>query len=129
MSNTAELLALKAAHIRHDLRTPLNAILGYSEMLVEDAEAAGDTAAMAALRGIWSAGEALMELTGRYADELVREHAGRAVTAAEILEASGKITAQVQSLKNSPFASQAGKDLESIQAAALKLEDQVRGFK
>ena len=26
------------AHVRHELRTPLNAILGYSEMLLEDAE-------------------------------------------------------------------------------------------
>jgi class 3 adenylate cyclase len=29
------------AHVRHELRTPLNAILGYSEMLLEDAEGAG----------------------------------------------------------------------------------------
>ncbi len=28
------------AHLRHELRTPLNAILGYSEMLLEDAQAA-----------------------------------------------------------------------------------------
>jgi class 3 adenylate cyclase len=29
------------AHVRHELRTPLNAILGYSEMLLEDADGAG----------------------------------------------------------------------------------------
>jgi class 3 adenylate cyclase len=29
------------AHVRHELRTPLNAILGYSEMLLEDAEGGG----------------------------------------------------------------------------------------
>ena len=28
----------------HELRTPLNAIIGYSEMLREDAEAAGNAA-------------------------------------------------------------------------------------
>ena len=29
------------AQVRHDMRTPVNQILGYSEMLQEDAEAAG----------------------------------------------------------------------------------------
>ena len=28
----------RVAHMRHELRTPVNAILGYSEMLIEDAE-------------------------------------------------------------------------------------------
>jgi CheY-like chemotaxis protein len=32
------------ARLRHDLRTPLNAIVGYSEMLLEDAQAAGEAA-------------------------------------------------------------------------------------
>jgi two-component system cell cycle response regulator len=33
--------ASPAARLRHDLRTPVNHILGYGEMLLEDAEAAG----------------------------------------------------------------------------------------
>ena len=32
------------AQLRHDLRTPLNQIIGYSEMLLEDSEAASEQA-------------------------------------------------------------------------------------
>jgi signal transduction histidine kinase len=46
------------AHVRHELRTPINAILGYSEMLIEDAES---DAARADLDKIHSGGrQALM---------------------------------------------------------------------
>ena len=40
------------AQIRHDLRTPVNQILGYSEMLQEDAEAAGHSAYVGDLQKI-----------------------------------------------------------------------------
>ena len=32
------------SHLRHELRTPLNHVIGYSEMLLEDAESEGDDA-------------------------------------------------------------------------------------
>jgi adenylate cyclase len=51
------------AHMRHELRTPVNAILGYSEMLLEDAE--GQTLAATIvddLRKIHTAGETLLAL-------------------------------------------------------------------
>jgi DNA-binding response OmpR family regulator len=51
------------AHMRHELRTPVNAILGYSEMLLEDAETAGyDATFVADLRKIHGAGETLLAL-------------------------------------------------------------------
>ena len=40
------------AELRHDLRTPLNHIIGYSEMLMEDAEERSDTGSLDALRQI-----------------------------------------------------------------------------
>ena len=46
----------------HELRTPLNAIIGYSEMLIEDAEALGQHATLADLRKIHGAGKHLLTL-------------------------------------------------------------------
>jgi signal transduction histidine kinase len=50
------------ANMSHELRTPLNAIIGYSEMLIEDAEALGQDATLADLRKIHGAGKHLLAL-------------------------------------------------------------------
>jgi signal transduction histidine kinase len=50
------------ANMSHELRTPLNAIIGYSEMLIEDAEALEQHATLADLRKIHSAGKHLLAL-------------------------------------------------------------------
>ncbi|MCC6554514.1 MAG: response regulator [Polyangiaceae bacterium] len=50
------------ANMSHELRTPLNAILGYSEMLQEDAEAAGNAPLAADLKKIQKAGSHLLGL-------------------------------------------------------------------
>lgn len=50
------------AHLRHDLRTPVNQILGYSEMLLEDAEGDGNRAMVGDLRKIQSAARTLVGL-------------------------------------------------------------------
>ena len=56
------------ANMSHELRTPLNAILGYSEMLLEDAEAAGKAEAAADLRRIALAGKHLLSLIANVLD-------------------------------------------------------------
>lgn len=48
------------AKLRHDLRTPINAILGYSEMLIEDAQDRGDETSLADLQKIHAAGSELL---------------------------------------------------------------------
>jgi sigma-B regulation protein RsbU (phosphoserine phosphatase) len=48
------------SHLRHELRTPLNHILGYSEMLQEDAEAAGQKNIIPDLQKIHRAAENLL---------------------------------------------------------------------
>jgi signal transduction histidine kinase len=49
------------SHLRHELRTPLNAVLGYSEMLIEDLEAAEAGAPLlAGLRGLHAVGRRLL---------------------------------------------------------------------
>jgi len=47
-------------NIRHDLRTPLNHIIGYSEMLIEDAEDDGDTQRAGDLCKIRDSGNTLL---------------------------------------------------------------------
>jgi signal transduction histidine kinase/DNA-binding response OmpR family regulator len=50
------------ANMSHELRTPLNAIIGYSEILIEDAEDDGNTAIIADLQKISGAGKHLLSL-------------------------------------------------------------------
>jgi signal transduction histidine kinase len=64
------------ANLRHELRTPLNAIIGYSEMLLEDAEAGGQDACVADLSQIHAAGRQLLELVNRILDPAKVEAGG-----------------------------------------------------
>ena len=50
------------ANMSHELRTPMNAIIGYSEMLIEDAEDAGNEDAIPDLKKIHAAGKHLLGL-------------------------------------------------------------------
>ncbi len=50
------------ANMSHELRTPLNAIIGYSEMLIEDAEDLGYQESLEDLGRIQSAGKHLLDL-------------------------------------------------------------------
>jgi PAS domain S-box-containing protein len=64
------------ANMSHELRTPMNAILGYSEMLMEDAEAAELTEMREDLEKINVAGKHLLELINAVLD-LSKIEAGR----------------------------------------------------
>jgi PAS domain S-box-containing protein len=64
------------ANMSHELRTPLNAIIGYSEMLQEDAEEAGQEALVPDLEKIQGAGRHLLELINGILD-LSKVEAGR----------------------------------------------------
>jgi signal transduction histidine kinase len=57
-----EAKAVFLAKMSHQLRTPLNAIIGYSEILLEDADLKGDKAETADLKMINSAGRHLLSL-------------------------------------------------------------------
>jgi PAS domain S-box-containing protein len=56
------------ASMSHELRTPLNAIIGYSEILLEDAQSAGRDADTADLRKIQDAGKHLLGLIDNILD-------------------------------------------------------------
>jgi class 3 adenylate cyclase len=50
------------AKLRHDLRTPINAIIGYSEILIEDAQDAHNAEALPDLQKIHAAGKTLLAI-------------------------------------------------------------------
>jgi signal transduction histidine kinase/DNA-binding response OmpR family regulator len=64
------------ANMSHELRTPMNAIIGYSEMLIEDAEDEGADETAADLRKIHQAGKHLLALINDVLD-LSKIEAGR----------------------------------------------------
>jgi signal transduction histidine kinase len=64
------------ARMSHELRTPLNAVIGYSEMLLEDAEAGGFREHVDDLRRIAGAGKHLLSLVNDVLD-LSKIEAGR----------------------------------------------------
>jgi signal transduction histidine kinase/DNA-binding response OmpR family regulator len=64
------------ANMSHELRTPMNAIIGYSEMLMEDAEDEGNEEAAGDLKKIHSAGTHLLSLINDVLD-LAKVEAGK----------------------------------------------------
>jgi len=64
------------ANMSHELRTPMNAIIGYSEMLIEEAEAAGKPHIVADLQKIRNAGKHLLDLINDILD-LSKVEAGK----------------------------------------------------
>ncbi len=64
------------ANMSHELRTPLNAIIGYSEMLEEDAEQAGDTGYIPDIQKVNTAGRHLLSLINDILD-LSKVEAGK----------------------------------------------------
>jgi signal transduction histidine kinase len=64
------------AHMSHELRTPLNAIIGYSEMLLEEAERRGHPDFVPDLKKIYGAGRHLLALINDMLD-LAKIEAGK----------------------------------------------------
>jgi signal transduction histidine kinase len=56
------------SNVRHELRTPLNAIIGYSEMLMEDAEDLGQEVLTSELKKICSGGKETLGLLNEILD-------------------------------------------------------------
>jgi signal transduction histidine kinase len=85
------------AKMSHELRTPLNAVIGYSQILLEDAEYEGDDESIADLNKIHTAGQHLLKLVNEVLDlskieagkmELNLEETNLAELFGEIVEAA-----------------------------------------
>jgi signal transduction histidine kinase/DNA-binding response OmpR family regulator len=79
------------ANMSHELRTPMNAIIGYSEMLMEDAEDEGNEDAAEDLKKIHGAGTHLLSLINDVLD-LAKIEAGRMDVFIEAFDVSAMVS-------------------------------------
>jgi len=86
------------ANMSHELRTPLNAILGYSEMLVEEAEDDGNDEYIPDLRKIESAGRHLLALINDVLD-LSKIEAGKTEIYLEHFDAAEMVEAVATTIR------------------------------
>ena len=76
------------AKMSHELRTPLNAVIGYSQILLEDAEDDGDSESVADLNKIHTAGQHLLKLVNEVLD-LSKIEAGKMELDLEQIDLAG----------------------------------------
>jgi signal transduction histidine kinase len=76
------------AKMSHELRTPLNAVIGYSQILLEDAQIEGDDASIADLTKIHMAGQHLLKLVNEILD-LSKIEAGKMELDLEEIDLTG----------------------------------------
>ncbi len=86
------------ANMSHELRTPLNAIIGYSEMLIEDAEDGGQAESASDLTRIHSAGKHLLTLINDVLD-LSKIEAGKMELHVETFEVAPTIESVVTTVQ------------------------------
>lgn len=82
------------AKMSHELRTPLNAVLGYTEILLEDAEIAGDGNQIADLNKISGAGKHLLSMVNDILD-ISKIEAGRMELNVEEIELA-RLVAEIE---------------------------------
>ncbi|MBM3736580.1 MAG: response regulator [Acidobacteria bacterium] len=113
------------ANMSHELRTPLNAVIGYSEMLEDDAKAAGNLEMASDLRRIQTAGKHLLELINDVLD-LSKIEAGKIELNPEPLS----IDAMIDDVCNTvqPLVAKNGNRLSSVNSSGLNriIADPVR---
>jgi signal transduction histidine kinase len=104
------------AKMSHELRTPLNAVIGYSQMLLEDADAEGDKQSAADLEKIHAAGHHLLRLVNEVLD-LSKIEAGKMELFAEDIDIGALISDVVESFRTAARGS--GNELSLIMDAPL----------
>lgn len=118
------------AKMSHELRTPLNAVLGYSEILLEDAELDGRGEQIADLQKISAAGKHLLAMVNDILD-ISKIEAGKMVLHVESIDLD-KLVDEVEATAR-PLASkntnnlvvERGEDLGTIRADGTKLRQAI----
>jgi len=110
MAETANLTKSQfLAKMSHELRTPMNAIIGYSEMLIEEAQDVGVTEFVADIQKIHSAGKHLLGLINDVLD-LSKIESGRMELYLEAFQVETLLNEVVTTI--SPLAEQKNNHLE-----------------
>ncbi len=118
------------AKMSHELRTPLNAVLGYSELMLEDAELEGRSEQIADLQKISAAGKHLLAMVNDILD-ISKIEAGKMVLHVENVDLDQLIddveaTARPLVAKNSnSFAVERGQNLGTMRADITKLRQAI----
>ena len=118
------------AKMSHELRTPLNAVLGYSEILLEDAELDGRGEQIADLQKISAAGKHLLAMVNDILD-ISKIEAGKMALHVENVDLDKLIdeveaTARPLAAKNTnSFVVERGTNLGSMRADATKLRQAI----
>jgi signal transduction histidine kinase/CheY-like chemotaxis protein len=107
------------ANMSHELRTPMNAIIGYSEMLMEDAEDSGNEDAVEDLKKIHAAGKHLLSLINDVLD-LSKIEAGRMDLFLETFDV-GTMIGEVVSTIDALIAKNANELVLDIDASLTKM--------
>jgi signal transduction histidine kinase/DNA-binding response OmpR family regulator len=115
------------ANMSHELRTPLNAIIGYSEMMIEDAEDNGNANSADDLHKISGAGKHLLKLINDILD-LSKIEAGRMEVFLEtksvsaIVEEVRSLAAPLAMANNNTFDVHLGEDVGFVDTDVIKLK-------
>ena len=104
------------ANMSHELRTPMNAIIGYSEMLIEEVEEAGDSSYLLDLQKIRTAGKHLLALINDVLD-FSKIEAGKMDVYLEKFEISSMLQDVVSTIE--PSVAKNGNRLEFRSAEGL----------
>jgi signal transduction histidine kinase len=108
--------SLFLANVSHELRTPLNAVIGYSEMLGEDAAAAGSDALVEDLARITTAGQHVLKIVNDLLD-IAKIDAGRMTCELEVVDLESLVDDALDAVR--PAAAAAGNELQLALAAGL----------
>jgi signal transduction histidine kinase len=106
------------ARMSHELRAPLNAIIGYSEILLEDSDAAQDPTSVADLERIRSAGHYLLKLVNRIL-ELSRAEAGGTEIVKDWVDAGDLVQSVIRDIE--PLAAKSGDTITFAKQGELGL--------
>ncbi len=118
------------AKMSHELRTPLNAVLGYSEILLEDAEIDGNGSQIADLQKISAAGKHLLAMVNDILD-ISKIEAGKVELHVESIKLDSIVdeiesTSRLIAAKNTnSFVVERDDDLGHIEADATKLRQAI----